>query len=70
VVAYKSLDGSRDRDSIFPDLLKERRILCHSPLQRHPNIACFIGAWIREENMASSSVPDEFEVIKSREWPI
>jgi hypothetical protein len=71
VVAYKSLDGRRDRDSIFPDLLKQLRILCHSLLQRHPNIACFIGlAWIREEDISSSSVPEEFEVIKSREWPI
>jgi hypothetical protein len=71
VVAYKSLDCRRDRDSVFPDLLKELRILCHSPLQRHPNIACFMGlAWIREEDMAPSSVNEESEVIESREWPV
>jgi hypothetical protein len=73
VVAYKSLGayGRRKRDSLFSDLLKELRILCHPPLQRHPNIARFIGlAWVREEDVASETVPEDTETQESREWPI
>ncbi|KAF2829379.1 ankyrin [Ophiobolus disseminans] len=73
VVAYKSLEarGRRNRENLFVDLLKELRILCHPPLQRHPNIASFIGlAWIREEDMATGSQTPDTVSSESREWPI
>jgi hypothetical protein len=73
VVAYKSLfaQGRRNRENRFSDLLRELRILCHPPLQKHPYIARFIGlAWIREEDMASETVGEEMGVNESREWPI
>jgi hypothetical protein len=73
VVAYKSLfaQGRRSRENLFSGLLRELRILCHPPLQKHPYIACFIGlAWVREEDMASEAVDEETEIKESREWPI
>jgi hypothetical protein len=73
VVAYKSLNakGRRNRKDRYADLLQELRILCHPPLQRHPNIACFIGvAWIREEDMLSGPDMDSVNVSESQEWPI
>jgi hypothetical protein len=73
IVAYKGLSarGRRKRASLFSDLLKELRILCHPPLQRHPNIAYFMGlAWVREEDISSETVLKDTETKGSREWPI
>jgi hypothetical protein len=73
VVAYKGLAavGQRDKDHIFSDVLKELRVLCHTPLRRHPNIARFIGlAWIREEDIASEVIAEELGAEGSRELPI
>jgi len=69
VVAYKSLIERKDKNSIMPDLAKELRILCHPPLQNHPNIVRLLGlAWLREEDMASSL--SSVESVENNEWPV
>jgi hypothetical protein len=69
VVAYKSLVERKDKNAIMPDLAKELRILCHPPLQNHPNIVHLLGlAWLREEDMASSLA--SAESLGNREWPV
>ncbi|KAJ5057278.1 hypothetical protein J3E72DRAFT_387986 [Bipolaris maydis] len=73
VVAYKSLyaQGRMNRKNLFLGLLKELRILCHPPLQKHPYIARFIGlAWIREEDITSEAIDEDADTKEPREWPI
>jgi hypothetical protein len=69
VVAYKSIRDRKSKADIMPELVKELRVLCHQPLQNHPNIVRLLGlTWLREEDMASSLASSE--VIGTREWPV
>jgi hypothetical protein len=73
VVAYKSLVSGKDRNLIMTDLVTELRVLCHPPLQKHPNILRLLGAaWIREEDMASDlkETISEYRDVETREWPV
>ncbi|KAF2495498.1 kinase-like protein [Lophium mytilinum] len=66
LVAYKALVGrkSMDRGMIMQDLITELRVLCHRPLQKHPNFVRLLGvAWISEIDMGYT---DDAE---PREWP-
>lgn len=73
--AYKTLlyDENTRRDQLLADLIVELRILCHPPLQRHPNIIHVLGfVWIRDEQFfanANELVEQSEEFGEPREWP-
>lgn len=73
--AYKSLTYAEElnREDIIDDLIKELRILSHSPLQRHPNIVHMLGvAWVRDQYVFAGSEPASEQgkdFGEPREWP-
>lgn len=60
LVAYKVLVSNKDMDRsmIIVDMITELRVLCHPPLQNHPNIVRLLGvAWVREIDLGSTLTP-------------
>lgn len=73
--AYKSLVYTDDirRDQLMEDLVTELRIVCHPPLQRHPNIVHVLGfMWVRDQQIFANvmELDEESEELgEPREWP-
>jgi len=75
LVAYKALVTNKDMDRsvITVDMITELRVLCHPPLQNHPNIVRLLGvAWVREIDLGSTLTPtpnQNAEDFKMCAWP-
>ena len=64
-VAFKSVANAHRRRS---DLTTEIRVLCHLPLQRHPNITKLLGvAFVMEQDTKANQDPLSDQTILDRE---
>lgn len=51
--------------------IKDIRVLCHPPVQNHPNIVRLLGiAWCNEEDLSIKAAMYEGDRLPKRAWPI